>query len=46
MNGCFHVESTYLLVSYLIADFDYIRGDTIVEDLNGLRSLYMEFWHK
>ena len=46
MNGYFHVESTYLLVSYLIADFDNIRGDTIVKYFDGLRSLCVVFWHE
>lgn len=37
-----HAESAYLLVSHLVADFDYIRGDTIFKDFDSLRSLYRE----
>lgn len=28
-KGIHHAETTYLLVSHLVANFDYIRGDTI-----------------
>ena len=39
-------RSTHLLVSHLVADFNYIRGDTILKNFDGLRSLYMVYWCK
>ena len=35
-----HAESTCLFVGHLVADLDDIRGDTILKNFDGLRSLY------
>lgn len=35
-------DNTYLLVSHLVADLNYIRGNTIFKDFDSLRSLYVE----
>ena len=34
-----HAEISYLFVGYLVADLNDIRGDTILEHFDGLRSL-------
>ena len=38
-HGDCYVESTYLLISHLVADFDDICGDAILKNFDGLWSL-------
>ena len=35
------MRSPYLFISHLVADFDYIGGDTILKNFDSLWSLYM-----
>ena len=40
------MDSTYLLISHLVADFDDIGRDTIFKNFDSLRSLHKELYYK